>query len=170
MNDPPAAVDSPALSGGCLCGQIRYRTTSPVRDGYWCHCRMCQLAFGSVAAPFINVESASVDWLAEPAWYASSRFAERAFCARCGTPLAFRYLDSDRIDLSVGSLDEPGKIAPTSHFAVESRVPGWELGPGLEEARLDAEARLAERWKGAYGDAVTPGPDAARGPDQAPRT
>ena len=37
------------VTGGCLCGEIRYRVTEPVLDTNFCHCRMCQKFSG---APF----------------------------------------------------------------------------------------------------------------------
>ena len=30
----------PPLSGGCLCGRVRYAAAPTHRDGYYCHCRM----------------------------------------------------------------------------------------------------------------------------------
>ena len=153
------------LSGGCLCGAVRYEATPTHRDGYYCHCRMCQLAFGNTRAAFINLRKDEVRWLAaEPTYYASSKIARRGFCARCGTPLSFEYLDSARMDLSVGSLDEPAALTPTSHFAVESRVANWHADDGLPGERLDQHVKLTERWKQAYGDDVVPGVGAGRKP------
>ena len=34
------------LEGGCLCGAVRYRATSPVKTNY-CHCRLCQRSAGA---------------------------------------------------------------------------------------------------------------------------
>src|SRR5439155_6880415 len=96
----------PALTGGCLCGRTRYEAAPDHREGYYCHCRMCQLAFGNTRAAFVNLRKAEVRWLSAPAYYASSKIARRGFCVRCGTPLSFEYLDSERMDLAVGSLDE----------------------------------------------------------------
>lgn len=151
----PAAL--PPLDGGCLCGRIRYRATPDHRDGYYCHCRMCQLAFGNTRAAYLNLRKSEVQWLTEPTWYASSRIARRGFCNHCGTPLAFEFLDSQRMDLSVGSLDDPSALKPTEHFAVESRIAAWHVPDGLPEARLDANARIVQRWRQAYGHSVEPG-------------
>ena len=46
----------PPLHGGCLCGQVRYEARPDHREGYYCHCRMCQLAFGNTRAAFINLQ------------------------------------------------------------------------------------------------------------------
>src|SRR6476660_6120565 len=101
------------VQGGCLCGALRYEARPTHREGYYCHCRMCQLAFGNTRAAFLNLRKAEVRWLSPPAHYASSKIARRGFCPRCGTPLSFEYLDSERMDLAVGSLDDPSALKPT---------------------------------------------------------
>jgi len=157
MSDTPLT-----LTGGCLCGAVRYTVTTDSDEGYYCHCRMCQLAFGNTRAAFVNVLQSQVAWQGEPTLYASSKFARRGFCGRCGTPLSFAYVDSPRMDLSVGSLDDPAALRPVSHFATESRVERWHADDGLPGERLDTSERLAKRWKDSYGDAVQPGVEAAR--------
>ena len=153
----------PALAGGCLCGAIRYEARPTHREGYYCHCRMCQLAFGNTRAAFINLRKDQVRWITrEPSTYASSKFALRGFCAHCGTPLSFAYADSEHMDLAVGSLDDPASLTPVSHFAVESRIANWHGEDGLPGQRLDEHVKLTERWKAAYGDDVMPGLVATR--------
>ena len=159
----PDAQPLPPLHGGCLCGTVRYEARPTHRDGYYCHCRMCQLAFGNTRAAFINLRKDEVTWTTrEPACYASPKFARRGFCDRCGTPLSFEYLASQHMDVSVGSLDEPAAITPVSHFAVESRIANWHADDGLPGERLDEHLRLTERWQAAYGDDVVPGVEATR--------
>lgn len=160
----PDVQSLPPLHGGCLCGTLRYEARPTHRDGYYCHCRMCQLAFGNTRAAFINLRKDEVRWTTrEPAYFASSKFARRGFCERCGTPLSFEYLASQHMDLSIGSLDEPAAITPVSHFAVESRIARWHADDGLPGERLDEHVRLTERWQAAYGVDVVPGVAATRG-------
>jgi len=156
------AQSLPPLTGGCLCGQVRYQATPDHREGYYCHCRMCQLAVGNTRAAFINLRKAEVQWLSKPAYYASSKIARRGFCSNCGTPLSFEYLDGERMDLSVGSLDDPSALKPSAHFAIESRVAAWHADDGLPGERLDANERINNRWRAAYGNDVAPGLQAAR--------
>ena len=122
----------------------------------------CLVAFGNTRAAFLNVPRAAVRWVTPPQQYASSKFALRGFCANCGTPLSFEYLGSKRIDLSVGSLDEPQRVHPVSHFAVETRIAEWHAEDGLPGERLDEHQKLVDRWKQAYGDDVEPGIAATR--------
>ena len=163
MTDPVSDA-LPPLGGGCLCGAVRYEARPDHRDGYYCHCRMCQLAFGNTRAAFLNLRKDQVRWLSPPDWYASSAIARRGFCHRCGTPLAFEYHDSQNLDLSVGSLDDPSVLKPIAHYSVETRIAGWHADDGLPDRRLDAVTTITERWKKAYGDAVVPGLDAVRAP------
>jgi hypothetical protein len=152
-----------ALTGGCLCGRVRFEARPEKREGYYCHCRMCQLAVGNTRAAFINLRKDEVTWAgAAPAFYASSKIARRGFCSNCGTPLSFEYLESERMDLAVGAFDDPAAIRPTLHFAVESRIESWHADDGLPGERLDASVKLNERWKAAYGEAVVPGVAATR--------
>jgi hypothetical protein len=153
----------PAIEGGCLCGAVRYRANPNNREGYYCHCRMCQLAFGNTRAAFFNLPKSEVAWTqTAPTYFASSSFAKRGFCNRCGTPLTFEYLTSERIDLSVGSLDDPAALKPTTHCAIESRIAAWHADDGLPGERLDQNAQIMARWRKAYGDEVEPGLEATR--------
>jgi hypothetical protein len=152
-----------SLTGGCLCGRVRYTAATDERQGYYCHCRMCQLAFGNTRVPYLNLRKDELQWNGTaPMAYASSRIALRRFCGNCGTPLSFEFIDSERMDIAVGSLDDPAAIRPAEHFAVESRIAGWHAEDGLPGARLDSNPRIAERWRDAYGVDVEPGLAASR--------
>ena len=162
MSESPGPTLAP-VAGGCLCGAVRYTATPEHRDGYYCHCRMCQLAFGNTRAAFLNLRKSELTWTATPpSYYASSKFARRGFCPTCGTPLSFEYLGSERMDLSIGSLDDPSQFKPVSHFSVETRIAQWHTPDALEEIRLDTYEALMKRWRDAYGDAVKPGVEATR--------
>lgn len=143
----------PTVQGGCLCGRVRYEARPDHREGYYCHCRMCQLAFGNTRAAYLNLRKDEVRWTGaeQPRFYQSSKFAKRCFCGHCGTPLTFEFLDSQRMDLSIGSLDDPAAFTPASHFAVESRIPPWHAEDGLPGERLDGFDGIMNRWREAYG-------------------
>ena len=158
MTEP--SVASPIeLTGGCQCGAVRYRARAENDAAYFCHCRMCQKAFGNVFAAFINVKKGDVAWeRGAPTYFASTKFARRGFCSACGTPLTFEYLDGAKIDLSVGSLDDPGRLRLAFHFGVESRIASFHTPDGLPEKRTDAVEHIVKRWNDAYGEGVEMGP------------
>ena len=130
-----------------MCRRIRYVADVPNDEGYLCHCRMCQLATGSVSIAFVNVPQAKVKWEQTPDFYASSPIAKRAFCKDCGSSLAFQFLEGKNMDLTIASFDEPRYFRCTSHAGVESRLDAWWHGmEGLKESRTEDLTHITEKW------------------------
>lgn len=118
-----AASRLSVLAGGCQCGAVRYALYAPPEGAHICHCRMCQKAVGGPFATLAPVRLVDFAWTrGTPSTFSSSSVAARDFCATCGTPLTFRYLDSDWIDVSVGSLDRPQDTPPRHQYGIESRM------------------------------------------------
>ncbi len=112
------------MTGGCQCGAIRYALLEPPTYPHICHCRMCQKAFGNFFAALTGVATDKFEVTRGTiATFRSSDPVERGFCADCGTPLFFHYVDGKRISVSIGSLDEPEKVAPAKQFGIEARMP-----------------------------------------------
>ena len=139
------------MTGGCACGKVRYTVQVHDDDAYLCHCRMCQRATGGVSIAFKNVKKADVAWAGEPDWYHSSPIARRPYCAACGTPLGFAFPDSENMDLTVGSFDEPGRFQPRRHFGAEAMHRQWLNTEGLPEDRADEYKPVVDRWLKAVG-------------------
>ena len=123
------------LTGGCLCGTVRFELRSEPFDCGWCHCRTCQLNSGAPAMAFASVKRR--DWTATEGREAvrtvkTSNFGERTFCGSCGTPLYVEVTHQpDTTDFSVVTLDDPGAIAPEFHIFWSSKVPWFNPGDDL---------------------------------------
>ena len=141
------------MTGGCACGRVRYSATIDDNDAYLCHCRMCQRATGSISIAFKNVKQSDVAWEREPDWYDSSPIARRPYCRECGTSLGFAYPDSDKIDLTVASFDDPARFRPKHHFGAESLHRAWLNTEGLPEHATKDYQPLVDRWIKATGKA-----------------
>jgi hypothetical protein len=147
-----ANTRDPVHTGGCQCGAVRYALYAEPTGASICHCRMCQKAFGNYFAPLAGVPPKDLAWTrGAPGTFRSSELVERGFCRDCGTPLTFRYLDRDRISVSLGSLDDPSRFKPAEQFGIESRIawvdeiltlPGTTTESDVSSERL---ARLASR-------------------------
>jgi hypothetical protein len=136
---------TPVHSGGCQCGAIRYALLSEPSDPHICHCRMCQKAFGSFFAPLTGVPLEDFALTRGTlAIFKSSEVAERGFCAGCGTPLTFHYVDSPRIAVSLGSLDHPERVPPLTEYGIEARMP-WFPETGLKAVATEDDM-AAERY------------------------
>jgi hypothetical protein len=140
-----------AMTGGCACGRIRYTAQVDSADAYLCHCRMCQRATGGVSIAFKQMKKADVAWEREPDCYASSPIAQRPFCRECGTSLGFAFPDSENMDLTVGSFDDPSRFVPKHHFGAESLHRAWLDTTGLPEIRTDEYKPIVDRWIAATG-------------------
>ncbi len=97
------------ITGGCMCGAVRYEATEPPQDVGYCHCRMCQKWTGNLFMASAAFRSAAFRFTqGELKFYQSSAWLERGFCANCGTPVCDHYLKgSDTVYASIGSLDHP---------------------------------------------------------------
>jgi hypothetical protein len=115
----------PVLTGGCQCGAIRFALSASPRRVSICHCRMCQKASGAPFASFADIGKSDFAWTrGQPAAFRSSSLAERDYCRDCGTPLSFRRIEGDSIEIMTGTFDRPDRVAPTIQYGSESRL-GW---------------------------------------------
>lgn len=139
---------TPAMTGGCQCGAVRYALYRKPKATIVCHCRMCQKAVGGPFAVFASVKEADFAWThGSPGTFESSTIAARDFCPRCGTPLTFRYLDSGQISVSSGSLDDPGAAVPNEQFGMESRLSWLDALQDMPGSTTEADMPAAMRQR-----------------------
>ncbi len=122
------------VTGGCLCGAIRYEADQPPYNAGYCHCRMCQRSLGNLFAAAVFFKNADFRFVTkEPAWYASSDLVKRGFCRDCGSPIAFQRNDLDSLVIWIGTLDEPAAFEPRAHFFTESKIPWVDIHANLPD-------------------------------------
>lgn len=135
-------------SGGCQCGAVRYRIEGPLRPAGFCHCRMCQKAFGSFGAALTGVQLNLVTWTrGQPATYRSSPVVARGFCRDCGTPLFMLEDGWPVIEMAVGTLDDPQACPPDHVVGVESKLAWADSLPALPARRTDEDRSAADLLK-----------------------
>jgi hypothetical protein len=93
------------ITGHCLCGAVTVRVSGPhdPRPGA-CHCRMCQRWSGGLFLCF-NADASGVSVDGPVTRFASSDFAERAFCSVCGSHLWMRDIKGQSYELMPGLFD-----------------------------------------------------------------
>lgn len=94
------------MHGSCLCGNISYDISGPLRPVVACHCTQCRKASGHYVAATQSLQS-DIAIHGELSWYKSSDSAERGFCPTCGSNLFWRRFGSDYISIHAGGLDGP---------------------------------------------------------------
>lgn len=122
-------AESAPLTGGCLCGAVRYELAVPVSAIVACYCADCRRATGTAASINARVP-ASAFRLVRGATRVfaraadSGRLLERHFCADCGSPILTRHGDDTRqIILKVGSLDRQEGMALAASIWTASAAP-----------------------------------------------
>jgi hypothetical protein len=141
------------ITGGCLCGAVRFEVTGPPDKVGICHCRMCQRWTGSAFAAGVRFPRTAFRFTkGEPQVYRSSAIMERGFCGDCGSPLIYWYTTekkaTDRVWLSLGNFDDPSAFAPEYHYAVETQM-NWLPDDGLPRHRLDEDEDFAAAMEAA---------------------
>ena len=115
------------VTGGCLCGAVRYLAAAEPASVPYCHCEICRRATGQPIVAGAYFELARVTFEEEDLRrFKSSPYAERGFCGRCGTPLFYHSVMPelrDWICLMLGTLDHPERYPPTDHWNVETALP-----------------------------------------------
>lgn len=97
-----AGQDTQRIEGKCLCGAVAVRATPTRSHVEACHCGMCR-RWGGIA--FVGVQCGSdiaFEGEEHVVRYASSDWAERGFCGKCGSNLFFRYLPEDNYSVTAG--------------------------------------------------------------------
>jgi len=133
----------PVMTGGCQCGAVRYALFATPKPTV-CHCRMCQKAVGGPFAALSMIQKTDIAWTrGTPAAYRSSSAAYRDFCAACGTPLTFRFIDAKHMEVTTGSLDRPQDAVPVEEFGIEGRMPWLDrlLSGTLPGSTTEANAK-----------------------------
>jgi hypothetical protein len=107
---------------------VRYHVSEAVGDFGFCHCRMCQKAFGGPGAALIKVARANLRWTrGQPSEFRSSAIVARGFCSNCGTPLYMLEDGDANYELAACTLDHPEHLpAPTHQNDAGSRLPWFD--------------------------------------------
>ncbi len=124
------------ITGGCLCGRIRYKITAEPTGTANCHCRTCQKAVGApyFAALFVPAKSLKItgEYKEFASIAASGNTLYRGFCPECGTSLFGRNSQFTEIrPVSAVSLDDPSLYNPEKDMWTDDAQPWDFMNPDL---------------------------------------
>jgi hypothetical protein len=136
-------MEALSLSGGCTCGNVRYRLMSKPLFVHCCHCRWCQRETGASFALNAMIEAERVILLqGEPEVVVtpsnSGKGQKIMRCPICCIALWSNYAgagDAVRF-VRVGTLDDPDRLPPDIHIFTASKQPWVVLSanvPAVEE-------------------------------------
>ena len=125
------------LTGGCLCGAVRYEIAEPPIVAGYCHCIRCQRRTGSAAAISAFIVPGSLRITAGEEVLGSFDPAEgwsKVFCSACGGALWAQNPDNPGMKfVRMGTFDGDPGIRPSYRQFIAYAAP-WEPIPddGLE--------------------------------------
>ena len=120
---------SDVARGQCLCGAVRFRVTEgPMTQVALCHCGMCRRWHGHIGA-YTDVVRTALLFEAQDqlAWFQSSSFARRGFCASCGSSLFWDAPERSTISIAAGTLESPTELSTTLQIFTEDRGDYYEF-------------------------------------------
>lgn len=139
------------LTGGCYCGEVRYKVTSRPLLSAQCHCRPCQYISGGGPNYFMLVGPESFSYTGGEVRSFKRRDLEngvtREFCGICGTHVLTGRPDLPQLVLKAGTLDDPAaygapgmaifcaEMAP--FHVVPDNVPAFEGMPARNQQRRE---------------------------------
>jgi len=124
------------ITGGCLCGAVRYQINArPVRMAN-CHCRTCQKSSGSAFMALMFVPDSALQVTGSyrefPTLAASGNTVYRAFCTQCGGPLFGRNSVFTQLrPVAAMTLDDPAIYRPELNMWVADAQPWDAMNPDL---------------------------------------
>lgn len=128
------------ITGGCLCGAVRYEASELPLDSAYCHCKMCQRWMGAPVSAAVGFRTAALRITrGAPKFYQSSPNVDRGFCSDCGSSLFVRYPEIDEFWVMTGTLDDAKNAPPQRHVGIESQLPWLVLADDLPRIRSDEE-------------------------------
>ena len=120
-----------AVTGGCLCGRVRYKARVFLQNGYICHCTICQRSTGQPAEITVLIKAGTLRYLQdEPKYYVSSDTGKRGFCGHCGSRIIWQALrpeDDWLTNVTVGTLDRPSVARVTRHIYADTQLPWYHV-------------------------------------------
>ncbi len=121
-------------TGGCLCGDIRFRITEDPDGARHCHCTICRKQTCAAFTTGVRFAAEAFEWTkAKPTYFRDSMAVDRSFCARCGSSMTWEPSGRNDITVFVGSLDRPEDVHPVGHYGTSTILPWVKLDDGLPQ-------------------------------------
>jgi hypothetical protein len=128
------------LTGGCLCGGVRFRVDAPLVSATYCHCTRCQRRTGTAASAQARIQPGSLTVTQGEELirtYAPPDGFSKLFCGACGSALWSRSPDDpELVSVRLGAFDGDPGIRP-SHRQYVAYAAAWEDIPDDGLPRYD---------------------------------
>ena len=137
-------MTEPSVTGGCLCGGVRFELSEPAKEASYCHCKRCQRRTGTAASANARIDGRTLRVVQGEelvkAWRHPDGGFEKLFCRECGGQLFSRNPDDPtQIGVRLGAFDGDPGVRPSSRKFV-AYAAAWEPIPDDGLPRYDEGA------------------------------
>ena len=134
-------MNGPSLTGGCLCGGVRFELTEPPKGASYCHCTRCQRRTGTAASANARIDGRTFRLVRGEelvtVWRHPDGGFEKAFCRECGSHLFSRNPDDHtQMGIRMGAFDGDPAVRPSRRKFV-AYAAAWESIPDDGLPRVD---------------------------------
>jgi hypothetical protein len=124
------------LSGGCMCGAVRYEVSGDPFLVSHCHCQSCRKHNGGPVVTLAGYLKDQVRFSGDQrSLYESSPGVGRAFCSKCGTPLTWEGDGGEElgfiVEIHLSTFDDPEALKPTGHAFYPERISWFDIADSL---------------------------------------
>ncbi len=127
--------DETKMTGGCMCGAVRFETTGDSFGVIHCHCHSCRKHNGGPVVTLAGFTADQVEFSGEDRKiYESSPGVGRAFCGNCGTPLTWEGDGGEMgpiIEFHISAFDNPDALVPSAHAFHVERISWFDIADSL---------------------------------------
>ena len=119
------------LTGGCLCGGVRFEVDEAPESASYCHCTRCQRRTGTAASAQARVPAGALrvvqgeqlvrEWAPPDGW-------PKCFCSACGSALWSRDPQGTVLGVRLGAFDSDPGVRPAYRQYV-AYAAAWEEIP-----------------------------------------
>jgi hypothetical protein len=120
------------LTGGCLCGAVRFEVDEPLLTANYCHCTRCQRRTGTAASAQAVIEPGSLRIVKGADVVRAFRPPDgwaKLFCPECGSALFSQSRDDPaKMTVRMSAFDTDPGIRPQARYHVATAA-AWEPIP-----------------------------------------
>jgi hypothetical protein len=115
------------VNGSCLCGEVAYQLSGPLRSFKYCHCSRCRTVTGSAHAANLYVNPSQFTLVKGEALYGryeleDAEFYATGFCKQCGSNLPWLTQTGQKMIIPAGSIDDDIEVTPSQNIFCGSQA------------------------------------------------
>ncbi|MGR3662799.1 MAG: GFA family protein [Paracoccaceae bacterium] len=133
-------------TGRCMCGAVSFTASDVPTEFSSCYCKTCLRWVGN-AYKGVNVPTENIVFTGSEniRTFASSAFAERANCSKCGSAIWWKLTAGPYVgktSLSLGLLDDTDGMVLTSELFVDCKNSTDEVPEGISQMTSEEAAKI----------------------------